>query len=95
MTPEEGFLGPHLPELRVADSQSMVFRANEIGPWYLSPTQQTLQCHDHPRGKTKSVEKSKKELLDALKERGVMLQQQRGNTKRASRLRTPQWNRSV
>ena len=82
MMTEEGYLGRHLPELRVADSQSMVFRADDIGPWYLSPTQQALQRHDRPTGKTKSVEKSKKELLDALKERGVVLQQQRGYTKK-------------
>jgi hypothetical protein len=49
---EEGFLGPHLPELHVADTQSMVFTAGDTGPWYLSPDQQALQRHDRPTGKT-------------------------------------------
>jgi hypothetical protein len=79
---EEGFLGPHLPELHVADTQSMVFTAGDTGPWYLSPDQQALQRHDRPTGKSKLVERSKKQLLEALKERGVTLQQQRGYTKK-------------
>jgi hypothetical protein len=29
---EEGFLGPHLPELRVGDTQSMIFLANRLRP---------------------------------------------------------------
>ena len=83
MMTEKDYLGPHLPELRVANSQSMVFRANDEGLWYLSPTQQALQRHDRPPGKTQSVELSKKDLLDALKERGVlMLQKERGYIKK-------------
>jgi hypothetical protein len=32
---DEGFLGPHLPSLGVADTQSLVFQAADVGPWYL------------------------------------------------------------
>jgi hypothetical protein len=79
---EEGFLGPHLPELRVGDTQSMIFIADDSGPWYLTPEQQSSQRHDRSTGKTKLVERSKKQLLEALNERGVMLQRQRGYTKK-------------
>jgi hypothetical protein len=65
---EERFLGPHLPELYVADTQSKVFTAGNTGPCYLSPDQQAQQRHDRPTGKSKSVERSKKQLLEALKE---------------------------
>ena len=80
---EEGYLGPHLPELRVADIQSMTFAAEDRGPWYLSPEQQAMQRHDRPTGKIKLVvERSKKLLLEALHAYGVTLQQQRGYSKK-------------
>jgi hypothetical protein len=79
---EEGYLGLHLPALRVGDTQSMVFNANDGGPWYLSPEQQELQRHDRATGTSKMVERSKQLLLNALKEKGVTLQQQRGYTKK-------------
>ncbi|KAI2495738.1 hypothetical protein MHU86_18762 [Fragilaria crotonensis] len=79
---EEGYLGPHLPELRVADIQSMTFAAKDKGPWYLSPEQQAMQRHDRPTGKIRLVERSKKLLLEALHAKGVTLQQQRGYSKK-------------
>ena len=79
---EEGYLGPHLPMLSVADTQSMVFGVDDSGPWYLTPEQRAAQRHNRPTGKTKLVERSKKLLLEALREKGLMLQQQRGYTKK-------------
>ncbi len=79
---EEGFLGPHLPDLRVADTQSMIFLTDDSGPWYLTRDQRALQRHNRSTGKTKHVERSKKQLLEALKDRGVMIQQQCGYTKK-------------
>ena len=79
---EEGYLGPHLPMLSVADTQSMVFRVEDSGPWYLTPEQREAQRHNRATGKTKLVERSKKLLLEALREKGLMLQQQRGYTKK-------------
>ncbi len=32
----EGFLGPYLPKLKCGDTQSMVFKPEDIGPWYLA-----------------------------------------------------------
>jgi hypothetical protein len=48
---EEGFLGPHLPELRVGDTQSMIFLANDSGPWYLTPEQRSSQSTQPSNGK--------------------------------------------
>jgi hypothetical protein len=79
----EGYLGPHLPLLLViADTQSLLFKVDNVGPCYLSADQQRTQRHNRPTGKTKVVEWSKKELLKALKEKGVTLQQQQGYTEK-------------
>ena len=77
VTAEEGFLGPHLPLLRVGDTQCMAFKSTDIGPLYLTAEQQQLQRHDRATGKSKLVERSKKILL----EQRVALQQQ-GYTKK-------------
>ncbi len=79
---DKGFLGPHLPSLGVADTQSLVFQAADVGPWYLSEHQQRIQRHDRPTGRTNVVERSKKMLLEALKDKGVTLQQHQGYTKK-------------
>jgi hypothetical protein len=60
----------------------MLSKAEDWGPWYLSPEQQAIQRHDRPTGKIKLVERSKKQLLDALNATDVTLQQQRGYTKK-------------
>jgi len=72
---EDGFLGPHSPQLRVGDTQSLIFKDNDSGPFYLSPEQRELQRHDRPTGKHKHVERSKKLLVESLKEAAVLLQQ--------------------
>jgi len=79
---QEGFLGSHVPLLGVGDTQSLVFQGADIGPWYLSEHQQQIQRHDRPTGRTKVVERSKKMLLEALNNKGVTLQPQRGYTKK-------------
>ena len=72
---QDGFLGPHSPSLSVGDTQSLIYKESDAGPWYLNPNQREVQKHDRPTGKIKVVEKSKKQLLEALKDRGVSLQQ--------------------
>ena len=79
---KEGFLGPNSPSLGIADTQVLIFKASDSGPWYLTPDQREIQRHDRPTGKVKIVERSKKALVEALKEKGVTLQQQRGFTKK-------------
>ena len=56
---QDGFLGPHLPSLTVADTQSLIFKDSDTGPWYLDDDQREIQRHDRPTGKIKTVEKSK------------------------------------
>lgn len=68
--------------LGVGDTQSMVFKTDDCGPWYLTPDQRDLQRRDRTTGKSKVAEKTKKALLEELNETGVILQQKRGYTKR-------------
>ncbi|KAI2492861.1 hypothetical protein MHU86_21674 [Fragilaria crotonensis] len=79
---EEGYLGPYSPVLRVGDVQSLIFKDTDSGPWYLAPEQKELQRHDRQTGRSKLVEKSKKELLRCLSDKGVTLSQQRGYTRK-------------
>ena len=79
---EDGFLGPHSPRLRIGDTQTLVFKNDDSGPFYLSPEQRQLQRHDRPTGRHTLVEKSKKMLVNSLKEAGVLLQQQQSYSKK-------------
>lgn len=79
---DTGFLGKYSPRLRIGDTQSMIFKPEDIGPWYLSPEERERQRHDRATGKRKLVERSKKMLIDALTAAGVTLQQQRNHTKK-------------
>ena len=79
---ETGFLGPFSPHLKVGDTQSLIFKAEDNGPWYLSSQEQERQRHSRPTGKRKRIERSKKMLVDALVAAGIILQQQRNHTKK-------------
>ena len=79
---KDGYLGEHVPRLSVGDTQSFIFRADDCGPFYLSPEQREEQRHDRPTGKFKRVERSKKMLMNALSDAGVSFQQQRSYTKK-------------
>ena len=78
-----GYLGSHLPcLLDVGQVQSLVYKAEDIGPWYLSPEQRELQRHNKPTGRSRTVERSKKLLIKALTDAGVEFQQNRSYTKK-------------
>ena len=80
---DEGFLGPFTPMLGIGDTQSMVFKPSDIGPWYLgSDEEREMRRHDQPTGKTKRIERTKKLLVEALELAGVTLQKQRNHTKK-------------
>jgi hypothetical protein len=65
------------------DTQSLTYTVDDTGrPWYLTPEQREIQRHNRPTGKSKNFERSKKLLLEALKDKGVTLQQQRGYTEK-------------
>jgi hypothetical protein len=70
-----GFLGKHSPRLRIGDTQSMIFKPEDIGPSYLLPEERDWQRHNRATGKRKLVEQSKKMLVHALAAAGVSLQQ--------------------
>jgi hypothetical protein len=79
----QGYLGPHLPcLLEVGQTQSFVFKADDCGPWYLSPEQRDLQRHSKATGRSKLVERSKKQLFKALTDAGISFQQNRNHTKK-------------
>jgi hypothetical protein len=77
-----GFLGKHSPQLRIGDTQSMIFKPEDIGPWYLLPKERDWQRHNRATGKWKLAEQSKKMLVHALAAAGVSLQQQRNRIKK-------------
>jgi hypothetical protein len=80
-----GYLGTNLPcMLDVGQVQSLVYKAEDIGPWYLSPEQRELQQHNKPTGRSRTgVERSKKLLIKkALTDAGVEFQQSRSFTKK-------------
>ena len=79
---ETGFLGQFSPRLKVGDTQSLIFKAEDNGPWYLSSQEQERQRHSRPTGKRKRIKRSKKMLVDALVAAGIILQQQRNHTKK-------------
>jgi hypothetical protein len=78
----EGFLGPHLPKLKCGDTQSMVFKPEDTGPWYLSNEQRVAQRKDKATGRSRRVERSKKQLTKALLDAGVELPPQRNFTRK-------------
>ena len=78
----EGYLGPHSPCLEVGQTQSFAFTAEDLGPWYLSPQQRDFQRHNRSTGRSKQVERTKKQLIKALNDAGVSLQQNRNHTKK-------------
>ena len=74
---KDGYLGEHVPQLNVGDTQSFIFHADDCGPFYLSTEQREEQQHDRPTGKFKCAERSEKMLMNALvSEAGVSFQQQ-------------------
>ncbi len=83
---EDGFLGPHSPRLHVGDTQLLIFKDNDSGPFYLSPEQRELQRHDRPTGKHKRVERSKSCLSNLSKKLEFCFNNNEAAQKRASRV---------
>ena len=82
ITKTEGFLGPHLPKLSCGDTQFMVFKPEDAGPWYLSNEQRIAQRNDRATGRSRRVGRSKKLLTKALLDAGVDLPSQRNFTRK-------------
>jgi hypothetical protein len=69
-----GYLGTHDLKLRVGDTQSFVFTDQDEGPFYLSPEEREQRKFDRPTGKTRNVWKTKQQLIQELKDKGVPLE---------------------
>jgi hypothetical protein len=52
----DGYLGTHSPKLNVGDTQTLVFKPDDIGPWYMSHEQREAQRHNQPTGQSRRVE---------------------------------------
>lgn len=60
-----GCLDPcqHAGVLKVGQTQSMVFKDGNIGPWELTPSKRVAQKYDNANGAKKTKPKQKKDLL--------------------------------
>jgi hypothetical protein len=79
ITAAQEFLGPYSPCLEVGEVQSMVFKSNDDGPWYLEKP--ATRKFDKNNGRTKK-ERTKKQLVDALVAKGVSLERGTNHTKK-------------
>ena len=48
---KEGYLGPNSPLQGVADTQVLIFKSSDLGPWFLTPNWRKIQRHNWPMGK--------------------------------------------
>ena len=62
-------VGPYPRKLNVGDEQDMVFVEGDDGPFYMKPDDQRKKKYDSFTGETKVVEKTKKKLIENLKEK--------------------------
>jgi hypothetical protein len=66
-------LGPYDCQLKIGDTQSMVFSAEDIGPWWMlnQDTRESRRYDTTDIGVFKTVNRTRKQLADALKDVGV------------------------
>jgi hypothetical protein len=72
ITHEKGFLGPFTKTLRVGDTQSLVFKAADSGPFWLSIEERERKRNDILKEGIKQVKQTKKELIKALEQKGII-----------------------
>ena len=66
----QGYLGPHSPRLlEVGQTQSFVFKADDCGPWYLTPEQRDLQRHNKGTGCIKACRTIKEAAVQRIDKR--------------------------
>jgi hypothetical protein len=69
---EEGYLGPFKRQLEPGAIQSMVFKATDEGPFWMSPEEREEKRHDREvEGQTKTKKLNKRELALKLQEKGI------------------------
>ena len=70
---EDGYLGMHSRTLDVGNTQSLVFKLEDVGPFWMTSEEHELNCHDqilpplpgNPRTRNKTIPKLKAELVPA------------------------------
>ena len=61
-------IGTYKRKLEVEETQVMSFFEDDKGSFYLSPQERICRKYDQPTGKIKRITKSKKQLIQGLKE---------------------------
>ena len=85
---KEGYLGKYHEQvnlLKVGDTQSMVFSSEDVGPFGKSHIQRQSSKYDKETGKMKTIKYKMSELIEKLKEKGVIA---KGNRKKIQELAT-------
>ena len=70
---EDGSLGMYACILDVGNTQSLVYKLEDVGPFWMTSEEQELNCHDqillplpgNPRTRNKTIPKLKAELVPA------------------------------
>ncbi len=74
---ERGYLGPYLRKLNPGDTQSMVFKETDEGPFWMKKTEQENSRHDKIiLGKSKTRTFRKEELKKLLEAKGLQQKEQ-------------------
>jgi hypothetical protein len=75
---EQGYLGPFVRQLKVGDTQSMVWLDGDAGPYWMSAEERESNRKDHYGTKTRTRDFTKDVLIRKLAEKGV---EGKGNSK--------------
>jgi hypothetical protein len=75
---EQGYLGPFVQQLKVGDTQSMVWLDGDAGPYWMSAEERESNRKDHYGTKTRTRDFTKDVLIRKLAEKGV---EAKGNSK--------------
>ncbi len=67
----EGYLGPFNPKLQVGDTQRIFFQPEDVGPFWMTNQERERKHHDFIKPGMKLVKRTKKELIQLLKDKGI------------------------
>ena len=66
-------IGTYPATLNVDDEQSMIFKEDEFGPFYVTDNQRLKQKYDWYTGERRAVEKNKEEIKEAKRNKGYIV----------------------
>jgi hypothetical protein len=85
---EQGYLGPFVQQLKVGDTQSMVWLEGDAGPYWMSVDERELNRKDQYGTKTRSQKFTKEVLIGKLSEKGIAA---KGNSKQVQAMYVAQF----